>query len=404
MGPLAGLKVIDLTHVMAGPTCTLMLADMGADVIKIEKIPESDDTRHTPPRIGNEAASFLMMNRNKRGLALDLKRPGGAAVLHRLLASADVLVENYAPGVIERLGFGYEDLRKPYPALIYCSLSGFGRTGPYKDRRGFDLVAQAMSGIMSFTGEGPGRPPVKCGAPLSDITAGILAAMGILAAYSHRLKTGKGQWVETSLYEAALVQTYWQSAIAMATGLAPTAMGSAHPLNAPYQAFETADGWIVVGGANQRNWLRILEALQASHLADDQRFLASADRMAHLKELEAELSPRFRAKSSAYWLEILDQKGVPCGPVRNMLQALSDPQTIARDMVVDVPHSSLGAVKTLGLPVKFSETPGQVRGGAPLFGEHGRQILCELGFSTDDIAALEKDGAVALSAKAEMAA
>jgi crotonobetainyl-CoA:carnitine CoA-transferase CaiB-like acyl-CoA transferase len=404
MGPLAGLKVIDLTHVMAGPTCTLMLADMGADVIKIEKIPEGDDTRHTPPRIGNEAASFLMMNRNKRGLALDLKRPGGASVLHRLLASADVLVENYAPGVIERLGFGYEDLRKPYPALIYCSLSGFGRTGPYKDRRGFDLVAQAMSGIMSFTGEGPGRPPVKCGAPLSDITAGILAAMGILAAYSHRLKTGKGQWVETSLYEAALIQTYWQSAIAMATGLAPTAMGSAHPLNAPYQAFETADGWIVVGGANQRNWLRILEALQASHLAHDQRFLASADRMAHLKELEAELSPRFRAKSSAYWLEILDQKGVPCGPVRNMLQALADPQTIARDMVVDVPHSSLGAVKTLGLPVKFSETPGRVRGGAPLFGEHGRQILCELGFSTDDIAALEKDGAVALSAKAEMAA
>ncbi|MGA7067987.1 MAG: CoA transferase [Pseudolabrys sp.] len=404
MGPLADLKVIDLTHVMAGPTCTLMLADMGADVIKIEKIPEGDDTRHTPPRIGNEAASFLMMNRNKRGLALDLKRPGGAAVLHRLLASADVLVENYAPGVIERLGFGYEDLRKTYPALIYCSLSGFGRTGPYKDRRGFDLVAQAMSGIMSFTGEGPGRPPVKCGAPLSDITAGILAAMGILAAYSHRLKTGKGQWVETSLYEAALIQTYWQSAIAMATGLAPTAMGSAHPLNAPYQAFETADGWIVVGGANQRNWLRILEALQASHLADDQRFLASADRMAHLKELEAELSPRFRAKSSAYWLEILDQKGVPCGPVRNMLQALSDPQTIARDMVVDVPHSSLGAVKTLGLPVKFSETPGRVRGGAPLFGEHGRQILCELGFSADDIAALEKDGAVALSAKAEMAA
>ena len=235
MGPLAGLKVIDLTHVMAGPTCTLMLADMGADVIKIEKIPEGDDTRHTPPRIGNEAASFLMMNRNKRGLALDLKRPGGAAVLHRLLASADVLVENYAPGVIERLGFGYEDLRKTYPALIYCSLSGFGRTGPYKDRRGFDLVASM-------------------------------------------------------------------------------AMGSAHPLNAPYQALEAADGWIVVGGANQRNWLRILEALQASHLAHDQRFLASADRMAHLKELEAELSPRFRAKSSAYWLEILDQKGVPCGP------------------------------------------------------------------------------------------
>ena len=404
MGPLAGMKVVDLTHVMAGPTCTLMLADMGADVVKIEKIPEGDDTRHTPPRIGGETASFLMMNRNKRGLALDLKKPNGAAVLARLLESADVLVENYAPGVMERLGFGYEDLRKKHPALIYCSLSGFGRTGPYKDRRGFDLVAQAMSGIMSFTGEGPGRPPVKCGAPLSDITAGILAAMGILAAYTHRLKTGQGQWVETSLYEAALVQTYWQSAIALATGVAPKAMGSAHPLNAPYQAFETADGWIVVGGANQKNWLRTLEALEASHLAQDPRFLDSAGRMANLKDLEDELSPRFRLKPSAFWLAILDEKGVPCGPVRDMLQALSDPQTLARNMVVEVPHSSLGQVKTLGLPVKFSQTPGQVRSGAPLFGEHSRQILGELGFSENDIAALEKEGAVAAPGKPEKAA
>ena len=242
MGPLSGLKVVDLTHVMAGPTCTLMLADMGAEVIKIEKIPAGDDTRYmVPPKIGDVAASFLMMNRNKKGIALDLKTPGGAQVLRRLIEKADVLVENFGPGVMDRLGFGYADIRKKHPALIYCSLSGFGRTGPYKHRRGFDLVAQAMSGIMSFTGERPDGPPVKCGAPLSDITAGIIAAMGILAAYAHRLKTGEGQWVETSLFEAALVQTYWQAAIAMATGVAPKAMGSAHPLNAPYQAFETAD-------------------------------------------------------------------------------------------------------------------------------------------------------------------
>ena len=255
MGPLSGLKVVDLTHVMAGPTCTLMLADMGAEVIKIEKIPAGDDTRYmVPPKIGDVAASFLMMNRNKKGIALDLKTPGGAKVLRRLIESADVLVENFGPGVMDRLGFGYADISKKHPALIYCSLSGFGRTGPYKHRRGFDLVAQAMSGIMSFTGERPDGPPVKCGAPLSDITAGIIAAMGILAAYAHRLKTGEGQWVETSLFEAALVQTYWQAAIAMATGVAPKAMGSAHPLNAPYQAFETADKWIVVGGANQKHW------------------------------------------------------------------------------------------------------------------------------------------------------
>ncbi|HEY0353106.1 MAG TPA: CoA transferase, partial [Enterovirga sp.] len=268
MGPLSGLKVVDLTHVMAGPTCTLMLADMGADVIKIEKSPAGDDTRRSvPPSVGDEAAAYLMMNRNKRGIVLDLKTSGGAEVLRRLIKTADVLVENFGPGAMERLGFGYEQLKAENPGLIYCSLSGFGRTGPYKDRRGFDLVAQAMSGIMTFTGDGPDSPPAKAGPPLSDITAGILAALGICAAYAHRLKTGEGQWVETSLFEAALVQTYWQSAIALATGVAPRAMGSAHPLNAPYQAFEASDGWIVVGGANQRNWTRMLEALHAPELA-----------------------------------------------------------------------------------------------------------------------------------------
>jgi crotonobetainyl-CoA:carnitine CoA-transferase CaiB-like acyl-CoA transferase len=394
MGPLSGLKVLDLTHVMAGPTCTLMLADMGADVIKVEKKPDGDDTRRTvPPKIGDEAAAFLMMNRNKRGIVLDLKTPSGIQILRRLAQRADVLVENFAPGAMERLGIGYEALRKDNPGLIYCSLSGFGRTGPYKHRRGFDLVAQAMSGIMTFTGS-PGGPPTKCGPPLSDITAGLLAAMGILAAYAHRLKTGEGQWVETSLFEAALVQTYWQSAIALATGVAPRAMGSAHPLNAPYQAFEAEDGWIVVGGANQTNWLRTLDALGASELADDPRFRSGADRMAHLPELEAELAGRFRRKPAAHWLAVLEEKGVPCGPVYDMLQALADPQTTAREMVVEVEHSTLGPVKTIGLPVKFSATPGKVRSGAPRYGEHTHEVLTELGFDADEIAAFEAEGAI----------
>jgi crotonobetainyl-CoA:carnitine CoA-transferase CaiB-like acyl-CoA transferase len=394
MGPLEGMKVIDLTHVMAGPTCTLMLADMGADVIKIEKSPDGDDTRRMlPPKIGDEAAAYMMMNRNKRGVVLDLKTEGGRSILHRLVKDADVLVENFGPGVMERLGFGYETLKADNPGLIYCSLSGFGRTGPYKDRRGFDLVAQAMSGIMSFTGE-PGGAPAKCGPPLSDITAGIIAAMGILAAYAHRLKTGEGQWVETSLFEAALVQTYWQSAIALATGVAPKAMGSAHPLNAPYQAFQASDGWIVVGGANQKNWLRTLEAIGAPELGEDPRFRSSADRMGHLPELEAELAQRFRTKPASYWLELLDQGGVPCGPVLDMLQALNDPQTIAREMVVEVPHSTLGPVKTMGLPVKFSGTPGKVEKGAPVFGEHTRAILSQAGFSREEIAGFEKEGAI----------
>jgi crotonobetainyl-CoA:carnitine CoA-transferase CaiB-like acyl-CoA transferase len=401
MGPLVGLKVVDLTHVMAGPTCALMLADMGADVIKVEKLPAGDDTRYSvPPEIGDQAASFLMMNRNKKGIALDLKTKGGAKVLRRLISSADVLVENFGPGAMDRLGFGYADLSKEHPALIYCSLSGFGRTGPYKDRRGFDLVAQAMSGIMSFTGERPDGPPVKCGAPLSDITAGLLAAMGILAAYTHRLKTGQGQWVETSLFEAALVQTYWQAAIALATGVAPKAMGSAHPLNAPYQAFQASDEWIVVGGANQKNWLLTLDVLGAPELARDPRFANGAGRMAHLKELEAELAPRFRSKPAAHWLSALEQLGVPCGPVYDMLQALADPQTIAREMVVEVEHSTLGKVKTLGLPVKFSKTPGKVRTGAPLYGEHTQTVLSAYGFDADEIATLQKEGAVAAAGTA----
>jgi crotonobetainyl-CoA:carnitine CoA-transferase CaiB-like acyl-CoA transferase len=394
-GPLAGLKVIDLTHVMAGPTCTLMLADMGADVIKIEKVPDGDDSRHMiPPKIGDETAAFMMMNRNKRGIVIDLKTESGKRILGRLIAGADVLVENFAPDAMERLGFGYQALRREHPALIYCSLSGFGRTGPYRHRRGFDLVAQAMSGIMSFTGERPDGPPVKCGAPLSDITAGILAAMGIAAAYAHRLKTGQGQWVETSLFEAALVQTYWQSAIALATGVAPRAMGSAHPLNAPYQAFAATDGWIVVGGANRKHWQLMLEALGATELADDPRFVSGADRMAHLQELETELSRRFRTKPAQYWLDALDAKGVPCGPVQDMVTALRDPQTIARQMVVEVEHPALGPVKTVGLPVKFSATPGKVRKAAPRYGEDTRDVLREAGFGDAEIAAFEKEGAI----------
>jgi crotonobetainyl-CoA:carnitine CoA-transferase CaiB-like acyl-CoA transferase len=247
---------------------------------------------------------------------------------------------------------------------------------------------------MSFTGERPDGPPVKCGAPLSDITAGLLAAMGILAAYTHRLKTGQGQWVETSLFEAALVQTYWQAAIALATGVAPKAMGSAHPLNAPYQAFQASDEWIVVGGANQKNWLLTLDVLGAPELARDPRFAAGAGRMTHLKELEAELAPRFRSKPAAHWLRALDEAGVPCGPVHDMLQALADPQTLAREMVVEVEHSTLGKVKTLGLPVKFSQTPGEVRSGAPIFGEHTAEVLRDSGFDAEEIAALEKEGAI----------
>jgi crotonobetainyl-CoA:carnitine CoA-transferase CaiB-like acyl-CoA transferase len=337
------------------------------------------------------------MNRNKRGIALDLKTAGGRRVLVRLLEDADVVVENYRPGTMAKLGLDYERLRRDNPGLIYCALSGFGRTGPYGHRGGFDLVAQAMSGIMSITGEGPGRPPVKCGAPLTDITCGILAAMGILAAYAHRLKTGQGQIVETSLLEAGIVQTYWHSAIALATGIAPPPMGSAHPLNAPYQAFETADRWIVIGGANQRLWLRTLEVLGANHLAEDARFADNPARMAHLKDLEDALAPYFRAHASEDLLARFEEAGVPAAPVYDVLEMQADPQVKAREMVVEVEHARLGPVKTLGLPVKFSDTPGEVRQGSPLYGQHTRDVLSEHGFADGEIDALAGEGAIVLA-------
>ena len=395
MGPLAGVKVIELAHVMAGPCCGLMLADMGADVIKLERAPGGEDSRRfLPPDIGGESAAFLMMNRNKRGIVVDLKSAGGSRVARRLLATADVVIENYRKGTMERLGLGYESLRETNPGLIYCEISGFGRTGPYAERGGFDLIAQGMSGLMSITGEAPGRPPVKCGAPMTDITAGILGAMGVLAAYIHRAKTGQGQRVDTSLFEAGIVHTYWQSAIALASGVAPGPMGSAHPLNAPYQAFETTDGWITLGAANQANWLKLLDLIEAPELGADPRFADNHGRITHRVELAEALAPIIRARTSADWLARLEAVGVPAGPVLDVAEMHRDPQTLAREMVTEAPHTKLGPVKTLGAPVKFSATPGGITRGAPLLGEHTREVLAEHDYSEAEIEALIAEGAV----------
>ena len=394
-GPLTGVKVIELAHIMAGPVCGLMMADMGADVIKGEKVPEGDDSRRfVPPTHGDEAAAFMMMNRNKRGIALDLKSEDGKEVLRRLLTDADVVIENYRKGTMEKLGFGYELLKEINPALVYVELSGFGRTGPYADRGGFDLIAQGMSGLMSLTGEGPGRPPCKVGPPVTDITAGIVAAMGALAAYTHRLKTGDGQKVDTSLFEAGITQTYWQSAIAMATGIAPGPMGSAHPLNAPYQAFQTSNGWVTLGAANQNNWLKMLDALDRPELCKDPRFIDNHSRIKRQKELADDLGPVLGEKTTEEWLERMELAGVPAGPIFDVCQMHEDPQTIARDMVVEVEHTTEGKVKTLGLPVKFSKTPGKVVHGAPLYGEHTRDVLAELGYSIEQVNELVGAGVV----------
>lgn len=404
-GPLAGVKVIELCHVMAGPVCGLMLADMGTDVIKVEKVPGGDDLRRTvPPKIGDEAASFMMMNRNKRGIAVDLKSEDGRKILHRLLADADIVMENFSRGVMERMGLGYDTLKVANPRLIYCAISGFGRTGPYADRGGFDLIAQGMSGLMSITGEGPGRPPVKVGAPVTDITAGILAAMGVVAALHARTQTGEGQMVDTSLFEAGIALTYWQSAIALATGVAPGPMGSAHPLNAPYEAFETSDGWITLGAANQTTWLRLVELLQQPELAADPRFAESSGRIVNRAVLAEALAPHFGKRTTAAWLAALEAVKIPAGPVLDVLQMQADPQTVAREMVVETDHTVLGPVKTLGTPVKFRGTPGGVRRGAPVFGEHTHEVLREHGFPDEEIERMARSGAIqtrALKAAAE---
>ncbi len=395
MGPLAGIKVIEFAHIMAGPVCGLMLADMGADVIKVEKIPGGDDTRHTlVPDIDGESASFLMMNRNKRGIAIDLKTLDGKDVARRLLADADVAIENYRKGTMERLGLGYDEVRKFNPGIIYAELSGFGRSGPYADRAGFDLIAQGMSGIMSITGEGDGGPPTKCGAPLSDITAGILAAMGVLGATVHRLKTGEGQRVDTSLFEAAITHTYWQSAMTFATGISPGALGSAHPLNAPYQAFEAADGWITVGAANQTNWLRLLEALERPDLQEDPRFADNSARMANIDDLVVILTGIFKGRLAGDWLERLEGAGVPAGPVLDIAGMQADAQALARGMITQVPHARVGPVKTLGHPVHYSATPTEITRGAPLLGEHTREILAQYGYSRSEVERFLAEGAV----------
>ena len=393
-GPLQGCRVVELAHIMAGPVCGLMLADMGAEVIKVEKLSGDDTRRMLPPDIAGEPAAFMMMNRNKRGIALDLKHPDGKAALLRLLDEADVVIENYRKGTMEKLGLGYETLKARNPGLIYCEISGFGRTGPYAERGGFDLIAQGMSGLMSITGEGPGRPPVKVGAPVTDITAGILAAMGVAAAYARKLQTGEGQKVDTSLFEAGIVHSYWQSAIAFATGVSPGAMGSAHPLNAPYQAFKTKDGWINIGAANQKNWERLLDILDHAELRDDPRFLTNDKRMANRPALEDALNKVFETRSTDDWLAILERGGFPAGPVLSIGEMHEDPQALAREMIVDTDHPVAGSVKTIGLPVKFSDTPGGVARPAPLLGQHSREILAEAGYSAAEIDGMVAEGAV----------
>lgn len=397
-GPLAGLRVLELSQIMSGPTCGLLLADLGAEVIKIEKLPGGDDSRgYRDPQVNGVSAPFMMLNRHKRGLALNLKLERGQQVLKRLVENADVLVENFRLGTMDKLGLGYDTLSAINPALIYCAITGYGRTGPYADKGGFDLIAQGFAGLMSVTGE-PGRPPVKGGNAVSDMNAGILATVGILAAYIHRLKTGQGQIVDTSLADAALQQTYWHAAVWFATQRSPQPTGSAHLLTAPYQAFEASDGWINIGGANQANWERICEVLGHPEWRADPRFASNSERMAHLDELVERINAVVRTRSRADWQAAFDAAGVPAGPVHTIGEALSHPQTLARDMVVETVHPQAGPTRGVGCPIHFSATPTPASTAAPLLGQHTRELLREAGYGDAQIDELIDEGVVAQAA------
>lgn len=377
---LAGVRIVDLTQVMAGPFCTMLLADLGADVIKIEP-PDGDLSRHMGgDRLklkGSDRAPFLALNRNKRSVVLDLKVPAGRERVQRLAEGADVFIESFRPGVTERLGIGYDAMNALNPRLVYCSISGFGQTGPWAQRPGFDLIAQAMTGVMSVTGM-PDDEPVKCGVPISDLAAGLFAANGIQAALLSRERSGRGQRVETSLFDAALSFGAWEATVFWTTGEAPRPVGSAHRLSAPYQAFKAGDGYLTIAALTPLQWDALCRVIDRPDLATDSRFTTNAVRMANVDSLVLEIERALAARTIDDWVGRLLAAGVPCGPILDYAQVFASDHTTARRMVESVEHPVEGAVRMLGVPVKLSETPGRVRLPPPLLGEHTTDVLAEL--------------------------
>ena len=377
VGALDKLVVIDFTNHLSGPYCAMILADQGADVIKVERPGKGDDLRQSPPHVNGEGAPFMLWNRNKRSIELDLKNPDDLKTAKELVKTADVMVENFRPGVAERIGIGYETMAELNPSLIYCSISGFGQTGPYSSRGGFDLVAQAMSGLMTINGPpegGPYRIPIA----ISDVAAGMNGAIGILTALQHRNKTGEGQQVDVSLLDSALSMCVYEAANVFATGQKPERLGQGHRGSAPYQIFPTKDGWLALGASQQKFWEQTCEIIGADNLISDPRFLEKKDRVARQQELAAILAPYFQKENTKHWFEKLDALGIPCGPVMDHLETLSDPHIIAREMIAKVHHPKAGSGRTLGTPIKLSKTPGGVRRAAPTLGEHNDEVRDQL--------------------------
>jgi crotonobetainyl-CoA:carnitine CoA-transferase CaiB-like acyl-CoA transferase len=381
-GPLAGVTVLDLTRVLSGPYCTMLLADMGARVIKIEQPGRGDDTRAWgPPFINGESTYFLSINRNKESVALDFKRPEGRRVLDALIARADVVVENFRPGVLGRLGLDYNALAVAHPRLIYASISGYGQNGPRAPEPGYDAVLQGEGGLMSITGAADG-PPYRLGVAVVDIVTGMFAAQGILLALFARHTTGKGQYVDVSMLDSVAAMLTYQAGSVFAEGQSPGRMGNRHPSIAPYDTFDTADGPLVLAVGNDEQWRRLCEAAGLQSLASDSRFATNGARVEHYETLESLLAPVFAQRTRAEWTTLLVGAGVPCGPVRSVAEALADPQLQAREMLVRAMHATAGDLTLLGVPIKLSNTPGSVRTAPPTLGQHTKAVLEELGLSS----------------------
>jgi crotonobetainyl-CoA:carnitine CoA-transferase CaiB-like acyl-CoA transferase len=380
---LDGLRVLDVTQVMAGPYCAMVLADLGADVIKIEP-PGGDSTRRMPGAAGDDTPAFNAVNRGKRSIVVDLKTAEGRGIVTRIAAGTDILIENYRPGVMDALGLGADALRAINPRLIYASISGYGQTGPHAHKGGFDLIAQAVSGIMSVTGE-PGGAPVKAGIPITDLGAGLFALVGILAALESRHRTGVGQRIDTSLVEAGVALSVWEATEYFAGGGVPTPLGSAHRMNAPYQAIQCADGHLTIGAANERLFRRLSEVLGHPEWITTPVFADNASRVRNRAALAALITTIMRERPRAHWLALLEANDIPCGPINDYSEVFADPQIAAREMAVQVDHPTLGPLTTLGSPIKMSDTPPNVTRRAPLLGEHTREILREAGYSDREI-------------------
>jgi crotonobetainyl-CoA:carnitine CoA-transferase CaiB-like acyl-CoA transferase len=395
--PLAQLKVLDVSQVMAGPFCCMLLGDMGADVIKIEPPGTGDQTRRSMGfRLkGSDSGGFLALNRNKRSIEIDLKNESGREVFYDLVRSADILVENNRPGVAARLKIDYPTLRAINPRLVYASISGFGQTGPWAQRPGFDLIAQAMSGVMSGTGY-PGLPPVKNSTPIADLGSGLLALYGILSAIIGREQSGEGQFIDSSLFETALSLSIWETAEYWGTGRVPGPIGSANRMSAPYQAVRSADGYLVIGAANQKLWISLCEVIGRLDLVEDRRFLTNTERLQNREVLIEEIEKSLMQRSSEEWTGALLAAGVPAAPIYDYAQALQSEQARARHMVMEMEHPVEGAIKALGFPVKMSETPQEVRYPPPLLGQHTEAVLTELGYNSVKVQELRNKGAFGL--------